>query len=215
MLSLYILFMIILGIPALFFLFYLNVAAISFESLGLSPKSAFLLFTLSLVGSVINIPIKRERVVTQQPVPSMFYMFFYYPPVVQDQVLAINFGGAVVPLAFSIYLLPRAPLFRVILATVTVSVICYLVARPVPGRGIMMPAMVPPLAAALSAMIFARDHAGVAAYISGTMGTLIGADLMHLPEMRRTSPGILSIGGAGVYDGIFLAGVIAAFLAAK
>lgn len=207
--------MLVLGIPALFFLLYLNVAALSFESLGVSPKGAFLLFTVSLLGSVINIPIKRERVVAQQPIPPLLSMFFYYPPVVQDQVLAINFGGAVVPLVFSLYLLPRAPFFRVILATAVVSIICYFVARPVPGRGIMMPAIVPPLAAALSAMLFARDNAGVVAYISGTMGTLIGADIMHLPQMRRTSPGILSIGGAGVYDGIFLAGLIAAFLAAK
>lgn len=215
LLSLYILFMIILGIPALFFLLYLNVAALSFESLGLSPQGAFFVFALSLIGSVINIPIKRERVVTRQTIPSLFSMFFYYPPMIQEQVLAINFGGAVVPLVFSLYLLPKAPFFRVVLATATVSIICYLVARPVPGRGIMMPAMVPPLTAALSSMVFARGNAGVVAYISGTMGTLIGADLMHIEELRRTGPGVLSIGGAGVYDGIFLAGLIAAFLAAK
>jgi uncharacterized membrane protein len=215
LLPLYILFMLILGIPALFFLLYLNVAALSFESLGLSPQGAFLVFTLSLVGSVINIPVKRERVVTRQSLPSVFSVFFYYPPVIQEQVLAVNFGGAVVPIVFSLYLLPRAPFFPVVLATLTVSVICYLVARPVPGRGILIPAMVPPLAAALSAMVFARTNPGVAAYISGTVGTLIGADLMHLKDMRRTSQGVLSIGGAGVYDGIFLAGLIAAFIASR
>ena len=145
----------------------------------------------------------------------MFSVFFYYPPVIQEQVLAVNFGGAVVPIVFSLYLLPRAPFFPVVLATLTVSVICYLVARPVPGRGILIPAMVPPLAAALSAMVFARTNPGVAAYISGTVGTLIGADLMHLKDMRRTSQGVLSIGGAGVYDGIFLAGLIAAFIASR
>jgi uncharacterized membrane protein len=215
LLPLYILIMLVLGIPALFFLLYLNVAALSFEALGLSPQGAFMVFALSLIGSIINIPIKRERIVRQQPIPTLFSMLFYYPPVIQEQVLAINFGGAVVPLVFSLYLLPRAPFVQVALATAAVSIVCYLVARPVPGRGILMPAMVPPLAAALSAMVFARTNPGVAAYISGTVGTLIGADLMHLDDMRHTGPGVLSIGGAGVYDGIFLAGLIAAFLASK
>ena len=172
------------------------------------------MFALSLLGSVINIPIKREQIVTRRAFPVLFPVFFYYPPVVQDRVLAINLGGAVVPMAVSLYLLPKAPLSKTVLATAVVSVICYMVARPVPGRGIMLPAMVPPLAAALSAVVLARGNAGVVAYIAGTMGTLIGADLMHLKHLRRT-PGVLSIGGAGVYDGIFLAGLIAAFLAAR
>ena len=63
-------------------------------------------------------------------------------------------------------------------------------------------------------MIFARSNPAPPAYIAGTIGTLIGADLLHLEEMKRTAPGILSIGGAGVYDGVFLAGLVAAFLAA-
>lgn len=215
MLPLYLLFMIILGIPALFFLLYLNVAAVSFESLGLSPKGAFLVFTLSLLGSVINIPVKREQIVTRRAIPALFPVFFYYPPVVQERVLTVNLGGAVVPMAVSLYLLPRAPFLKTVLATAVVSVICYMVARPVPSRGIMLPAMVPPLTAALSAVLLARGDAGVVAYISGAMGTLIGADLMHLKDLRRMGPGVLSIGGAGVYDGIFLAGLIAAFLAAR
>ncbi|MGI6660430.1 MAG: DUF1614 domain-containing protein [Bacillota bacterium] len=215
MLPLYLLFMIVMGIPALFFLLYLNVAALSFESLGLSPQGAFLVFALSLLGSVINIPVKREQTITRPAVPSLLSIFFYYPPVVQERVLAVNLGGAVVPLAVSLYLLPMAPFIAVVLATAIVSVICYTVARPVPGRGIAMPAMVPPLTAALSAVILARGSAGTVAYIAGTMGTLIGADLMHLKDLRRMGPGVLSIGGAGVYDGIFLAGLIAAFLAAR
>lgn len=215
MLPLYLLFLIILGIPALFFLLYLNVTALSFESLGLSPQGAFAVFTLSLLGSVINIPIKREQIVTRPAIPPLWAIFFYYPPVIQERVLAVNVGGAVIPMAVSLYLLPKAPLLRVLIATAIVSVICYMVAGPVPGRGIMIPAMVPPLTAALSAVVFARGNAGAVAYIAGTMGTLIGADLMHLKDLRRLGPGVLSIGGAGVYDGIFLAGLIAAFLAAR
>ncbi|MFA6654604.1 MAG: DUF1614 domain-containing protein [Bacillota bacterium] len=214
MITLFIIFMLIFGIPALFFLFYLNVATLSFETLGLSPEGAFFLFTFSLIGSLINIPIKREKIVTR-PKPSKFPVFFYYPPVVSEQIIAINLGGALIPLCFSIYLLvTRAPIFQSLLCTAIVAVICYFIARPIPGKGIVVPAMVPPLSAALVAMIFARSNPAPAAYIAGTVGTLIGADLLHLEEMKRTAPGILSIGGAGVYDGVFLAGLVAAFLAA-
>jgi uncharacterized membrane protein len=63
------------------------------------------------------------------------------------------------------------------------------------------------------------------AYIAGTLGTLIGADLLNLRAILRGSllpateaeetPAkvIDSIGGAGVFDGIFLTGILAPFLA--
>ncbi|QUL98571.1 MAG: DUF1614 domain-containing protein [Candidatus Fermentithermobacillus carboniphilus] len=210
---LYLLLLILLGVPTLFFLLYLNVAALSFGKLGLSPQGAFFLFTVSLMGSVVNIPVFSRTVVVRRPVFPVFPMFFFYPPAVQEQIVAINLGGAVVPALFSLYLLPRAHLLPVLISTAMVAVACYLAARPVPGRGILMPAFIPPLAAALSALLFSRDNPAVVAYISGTMGTLIGADLLHLGEILRMGPGILSIGGAGVYDGIFLAGLVAALLA--
>ena len=53
----------------------------------------------------------------------------------------------------------------------------------------------------------------VIAYTSGTLGTLIGADLLNSTGSRDLGAPMVSIGGAGTFDGIFLAGVIAAFLA--
>ncbi len=225
----------LLGIPTLFFLLYMNVAALSFEGLGLSAAGAFLLFAASLAGSVVNIPLSSREIVVRGPkiaaIPSFrrtwawgfpgeggffrsgdFPWFFIEPPVVQKQVLAVNLGGALIPAGFSIYLLCRSQIVPVVLATTLVSAACYVMARPTPGRGILIPSFVPPLSAALAAMLFARDNPSAVAYIAGTMGTLIGADIFHIGTMMRTGPGVLSIGGAGVYDGIFLAGLIAAFL---
>jgi uncharacterized membrane protein len=66
------------------------------------------------------------------------------------------------------------------------------------------------------------------AYIAGTIGTLIGADLLNLPRILRGAlvadgAGVTplvngqvvmaSIGGAGIYDGIFLTGIVAPLLA--
>jgi uncharacterized membrane protein len=51
------------------------------------------------------------------------------------------------------------------------------------------------------------------AYISGTLGVLIGADLLHLRHLAALRSPVVSIGGAGTFDGIFLTGIIAVLLA--
>ncbi|PZN09803.1 MAG: hypothetical protein DIU69_08160 [Bacillota bacterium] len=208
----------LLVLPVLVFLTYAQVATFSFARLGLSPEGAFLLFTLSLLGGAINIPIWREQVWVEPPPFYRFRLFFLFPfwepPRLAERVLAVNVGGAIVPTLFSLYLLERAPFSSTVLALTVVTAVCKALARPVPGRGIVLPAFIPPLTAAAVAVLLAPPGARApVAYIAGTLGTLIGADLLHLPALRRMGPGMLSIGGAGVFDGIFLVGVLAAFLA--
>jgi uncharacterized membrane protein len=41
----------------------------------------------------------------------------------------------------------------------------------------------------------------------------VGADLLNLARVARLSPPIMSIGGAGTFDGVFVSGVIAVLLA--
>jgi len=51
------------------------------------------------------------------------------------------------------------------------------------------------------------------AYISGTLGTLIGADLINLGKIEGLQAPVASIGGAGTFDGIFFTGILAVLLA--
>ena len=51
------------------------------------------------------------------------------------------------------------------------------------------------------------------AFVAGVLGPLVGADLMLLKDITRVSAGMLSIGGAGTFDGIVLSGMLAALLA--
>jgi uncharacterized membrane protein len=51
----------------------------------------------------------------------------------------------------------------------------------------------------------------VLAYVSGTLGTLIGTDLTILGVVELGAP-VVSIGGAGTFDGVFLSGLIAVLL---
>ena len=137
---------------------------------------------------------------------------------VEEQVICFNVGGAGLPTLFSLYLLiMHVPLWPTLIAMLLVTVVAKLVARPQPGVGIVMPAFIPPLVAAASALLMETTglaHPGQAApiaYVAGTIGTL-GADLLNWRAIQNLGAQMVSIGGQGVFDGIFLVGIIAAFL---
>lgn len=102
------------------------------------------------------------------------------------------------------------------MATALMSLFVHKIARPIRGVGIATPALLPPLMAAALGLFFELIlHPGAApiiAYSSGTLGTLIGADLMNLKKISSLGAPVASIGGAGTFDGIFLTGLIAVVL---
>jgi uncharacterized membrane protein len=99
-----------------------------------------------------------------------------------------------------------------ILALCAVTYVVYKVARPVPGVGIATPMFVPPIVAALAGLILNYEWAAPTAYVAGTLGTLIGADILHLDKLKTLRAPVASIGGAGTFDGIFLTGILAVLL---
>jgi uncharacterized membrane protein len=203
---------ILIVLPILVFLILLNVITISYGELGLSQTTAIVLLGATLVGSMINIPISRRQVVYEEPQSFLSRFFFYLPPRVATQTVAVNVGGALIPALFAIYLIPRAPIWETLVATGVMILVSLLLARPVAGMGIVMPAFIPPLASAGLALLLYRSHPAPVAYISGTLGTLIGADLLNWNGVKRLGPHVISIGGAGVFDGVFLAGTLAVLL---
>src|SRR5262249_3338926 len=170
------------------------------------------------VGSAVNIPIAElppERVVSGQEV--MFYGMRYVVPVVQSwrgTILAVNLGGAVIPTVLSIYLWIRNKLGWVALVAIAiVTIVVHLMATPVQGVGIAVPTFLPPIVAAVVALLLSRRSAPALAYVAGTLGTLIGADLLNLPRIQGLGAPVASIGGAGTFDGVFLTGILAVLLA--
>lgn len=189
----------------------------AFVKIGIPPEQMFGLLLLCLLGSFINIPIKKiptpqlvvEQVVTYwgMRVKIPRYRLGY-------TIIAINVGGAIIPTLISFYLIAHFDhLFKTSLAVLIVALVTNRFARPVPGLGITVPLFIPPLIAALCAAIFAPNHAPALAYIAGTLGTLIGADLMNLKKIEGLGAPVASIGGAGTFDGIFFTGVLAVLLA--
>jgi len=205
----------ILLLPLLFFLAQAGILGIAFAKLGLDPVSGVVFFLACLIGSGVNIPIRRRPVVVsdEDDIPFLLGRFFgFRVPRVTEQVLAVNVGGAILPALLCLYLLPRAPLWQTLFATVVVALVAKKLSRPVPGAGITLPALIPPIVSALLAAILVRGNAAPTAYIAGVAGTLIGADLLNLHRIERMGRGVMSIGGAGVFDGIFLVGIFAVLL---
>jgi uncharacterized membrane protein len=190
----------------------------AYLSLGVSPGTAMLLLLGSLIGSYFNIPVAvlpPEQVASDKVIE--FYGMQYTVPVVENlpgTVIAINVGGAVIPTIMSIYLLASRGLWvSGAIATAIVAIVLHWLADPVPGVGIAVPIFVPAIVTAAISLLLSRRDAAPLAYISGSMGTLIGADLTNLDKVAGLGAPVASIGGAGTFDGIFLTGILAVLLA--
>jgi uncharacterized membrane protein len=203
----------------LFALIQIGVISYAFQRIGLPPELAFLALLASLVGSYVNIPVKRIEGGAAHPaaVVTSFGVRYQLPMRVGggSTVLAVNVGGAIVPVLLSAYVLSLVPgaLLPALLCTAIVTIVVNRFARPVPGLGIATPMFIPPIVAALTAYAFGGENPAPVAYVSGVLGTLIGADLLNLNRLHDLGAPVASIGGAGTFDGIFLTGIVAVLLA--
>jgi uncharacterized membrane protein len=214
------LFMLLLGVVlvVIIALVEINVITYAYEKMGIHRRYVFGILLLSLLGSSVNIPLAEppgKDVVVEQVVD--FFGVQYVVPAVEHQgktILAINLGGAVIPLLLSIYLLIEHRLYvKGALAIAVVAAVTHLMATPVRGLGIAISPLVAPVVAAVAAMLISRQRAAPLAYIAGSVGTLLGADILNLYRIQELGAPVASIGGAGVGDGVFLAGIVAVLLA--
>ena len=190
----------------------------AYVSLGVSPRTAMLLLFGTLIGSYFNIPVALlppEQLESDKMID--FFGMQYAVPVIGTQVgtvIAVNVGGAVIPTVMSIYLLATQQMWgKAAIATAVVALVLHWLANPVPGLGIAVPVFLQAVVTAVVALLLSRGDAAPLAYIAGSMGTLIGADLTNLDKIGGLGAPVASIGGAGTFDGIFLAGIVAVLLA--
>ena len=190
----------------------------TYTKMGIDRRYVYALLLGSLLGSYINIPIAElpGETKTRTEIVS-FFGVRYEVPVIEDapqMVLAVNVGGALIPTIVSIYLLARNRLWlRGLVAVAIVTLVVHQLAQPVRGVGIAVPTLIPPVVAALVAVALSRQSAAPLAYVAGSMGTLIGADILNLDVLPTLGASVASIGGAGTFDGVFLAGILAVLLA--
>lgn len=197
----------------------LGLLRIAFDKLGLSQDSAYLLLVVTLFGSLINLPlftVATDVAAQERRLRAVPRLFLSRRTVIPGRtVIAVNVGGCVTPVGFSLYLFSHSALdpLQLIGAVAVVTLISYASSRSMPGVGIVMPVFVAPLAAALVAVTLDPQHGPALAYVAGTLGVLIGADLLRLKDVKQLGEPVASIGGAGTFDGIFVTGIVAVLLA--
>jgi len=216
---------------ALFLLVFVLVGDLLMSALGFSVASVMVFFVVSLAGSFMNVPVatleSRVPIVTVREV-SAFGVRWQVPAVrvgVKRIHVLINVGGALLPIIVSGYLLAQ-PLLRsggvfdeylaVAAVLIMVTVVVNRSAQVIGGLGVATPAIVPPLVTVAATLIVnwltPLHNPAQVAYIGGTLGTLIGADLLNLERIRDVGAPAVSIGGAGTFDGIYLTGIVSVLL---
>ncbi len=190
------------------------------------------LLVLSPPLSFVNIVVARirHRGVYQAVLEVEYQVVFGIPvPVPRvrlveaSTLLAVNVGGALVPAAVSGILLYAAysaygggALWAALAAASATAAVTFAFSRAVEGVGVVVPAILPPVTSALAStmLVGPGPEASAIAYFAGTIGSLLGADVLRLAvELRRIKAPVVSVGGAGVFDGVFLSGLLAALLA--
>ena len=89
----------------LLLLIQVNLLAIAFDKLGLSPLSGMLLLIGALAGSTLNLPVARIRAWHMRaPSPLLPPLLRGSRPALEATILvAVNVGGCIIPVCFSVY----------------------------------------------------------------------------------------------------------------
>jgi uncharacterized RDD family membrane protein YckC len=134
--------------------------------------------------------------------------------VTPNYLLALNIGGALIPVVLAFYFLRKKNALYTVTGITLVAGLTFLVTRYEPGVGIVSELYLCfiPTAAAIVFSIAVYKRKVVAGapfgYSIATLGSFIGADILRLPQVF-TEPFIGAIGGAGVYDMVFISGLVA------
>ena len=208
-------------------LLFLGLIGSALAKLGFNIFWIILLIIGMIVGSFVNIPlmkVKSEQQFVRVEHGRLMDRLYKVPEFSNETMIAVNVGGCVIPVFVSIYILLSALTFadpiglyiRCLIGTAIVAVAVFKTSQPIAGVGIATGFLIPPLCALICAIVLSGGDSFTAvavAYISGTIGTLIGADVMNIRNLSNSGAPVASIGGAGTFDAIFLSGIIAAFLA--
>lgn len=202
----------------LFILITINIFGMAFRKLGFPPEYSVYFLFLSLLGSYLNLPIKN--VISQVPLMhdkgiDLQRSGYSLPSheTGHSTSISVNLGGAVIPVLMSIFLSTLVSLVEVVIGILVMTIIVHKISKPVIGSGIAIHVVLPPLLAAAVALMISPLDAPLIAYISGTIGCLIGIDILNLKKLPDLGVPAVSIGGSGTFDAIFLTGIISVLLA--
>lgn len=216
----------------LFPILYVAFRDIFIEGLGLPPEVFGVILFLSLIGSYVNIPlgaVEAKAPVYVYKEAKSFFVTWRIPTVevgMRKTYIMINLGGGIVPILISGYLMlwvmPRCSTDlvqsygRLLIVLAVVAFTTYRSSKIVKGLGIAAPMFGPPSVAALSSFAFdvfsPVTCPAPIAYVGGTLGALIGAYLLNFSKLPELGAPVVSVGGAGTFDGVYLTGITSVLL---
>jgi len=207
-------FLLLIVLPFFVFIFIFATSNVFQIVFGLSYNEAITVFALIVIGSLINIPLyeKQGRLVERS---YNFFGFIYTVRNIRRITVAVNVGGCIIPSILALRLIPALPGYIWLFTFAVCTVAIYKFATPVKGLGIAVPTFLPSFVAAFSSYIFLTAFGQQLhllpklAFSAGVLSALFGADILHLKDIEKVGSGVVSIGGAGTFDGIFLTGVFA------
>jgi len=138
-------------------------------------------------------------------------------------VIGVNAVGFFIPIVITLKMLVqrRIPWKQFCPLVVIIAAVTYLYAFFQPGLGVVIHLFtIPPILASAIVFMFRRMkgfsdfNPALLAYAGATIGVLVGADLLNLYKFASHDWDMavfLSIGGGGVLDAIFMAGMVALF----
>lgn len=205
--------------------FYALVFPILLRGLGLSVGVGIAFLIAIVLTRWINIPLYLVVVQNNQVRCELFPVWLlrsknsaYRARFKPHTFVGINIVGGLIPLLLALYQLSRTSPSAIFAVASIVAVISYCCVRVVPGIGIYFKLWLfwlVVLVTTLAALwLGAGDSSPAIAFAGGVLGTLVGADLLHLKDIqpeKAITP--LNIGGAGLDDGIALCGLYSLLLA--
>jgi len=200
----------IISIPLLLLSGAFYFTSVSLDLLDISYSLGFLLALLVIISSFINIPLGKKRAVR---LVETRHLGIFPRTVWRSQGVSINIGGALIPLFVAGYFLSYIPTYPTLISVLIVSFFAFITSSYVEKRGVLVLIFLPVLFAVSCALFLAPEYARETAFVGGVLGVLIGGDLLHLPQILLKKGGGIVIGGGGIFDAIFLTGIISAIIA--
>jgi len=128
--------------------------------------------------------------------------------------IGFNLGGVLIPLFYILYFSRDATFefFPLALLILAVTAVVYPLTRIEKRVGSVIYLFGAVVVAAIGGLAMGGEHYLIWAYTCAVLGTLIGGDLLHLPQLKKLvqqSRGPILIGAGGIMDAIFLSGLLA------
>ncbi len=218
-----------MSIGSIFFLLaalvVLLLLVVGFETVGFKLREALLIFVGSTLLFLISFPsvllyFQGSVGLGIIDLPLGILVFQDLVAAGPHRNLAIGFdvAGFLIPFFVSVAMIidRRSPALASLIGVICIASISYLSSYYVGGQGVVIRNIfvIAGAAGILGILLSHRQwcRVGPISYVSGSLGVLFGADLVRILDILNYQPrgfAFASIGGAGVFDAIFLVGVIA------